>query len=310
LPLFDFMSTSTIKTLISREPMDTALNFFKTKLRHNHYDLKTKFRSKSKCKHNSKTDGFIKKYLKNYQSTNNNVKDSVLMDMRRVVFVSLNGLYNSWKKCPIHVLYTSILLLPLKKDWIYNPSKYKTQLTPKVAESKPFMELLRWKDSQNLIFYMLDEHGPKVETEDDVFISPFWLKLSTHLETLYDNIHQIKYKKLIFDNKYWENRKKTQYKFNTNYESIIAELYFVTMKFDTMREIIFAANPSLNPVAYYGQESNTFKKISESKLLRDDIFNEEGDQQTDSEDNANDEWHISPDYDPYDIDPNPFTDPL
>eukprot|EP00486_Rosalina_sp_Unknown_P007575 CAMPEP_0201579340 /NCGR_PEP_ID=MMETSP0190_2-20130828/26862_1 /ASSEMBLY_ACC=CAM_ASM_000263 /TAXON_ID=37353 /ORGANISM="Rosalina sp." /LENGTH=82 /DNA_ID=CAMNT_0048013675 /DNA_START=687 /DNA_END=935 /DNA_ORIENTATION=- len=82
------------------------------------------------------------------------------------------------------------------------------------------------------------------------------------------------------------------------------------MKFDTMREIIFAANPSLNPVAYYGQESNTFKKISESKLLRDDIFNEEGDQQTDSEDNANDEWHISPDYDPYDIDPNPFTDPL
>ena len=166
---------------------------------------------------------------------------------------------------------------------------------------------------------MLDNHGsPQALTQSDdenVFISPFWLKFSSHLETLYDNIHQTEYKKLIFDGKYWETLKKSEFKFNTNYESIIAELYFVTMKFDTMREIIFAANPSLNPIAFYGQQMNTFKKISESKLLRDDVFiddkEKEGNyEETDSEDIG--DWHISADYDPYDIDfdIDPFTDPL
>ena len=120
--------TTSIKKLISKDPMDTALNFLKTKFSHNHH-----YDRKSKSKHHLKTDKFIKKYLKNYQSTNNNVKDSVLMDMRRVVFVSLNGLFNSWRNCPIHVLYTSILLLPIKKDWIYNPSKYKTELSPSLV---------------------------------------------------------------------------------------------------------------------------------------------------------------------------------
>lgn len=167
---------------------------------------------------------------------------------------------------------------------------------------------------------MLDNYGSNCRSQpyrspDNVFIAPFWVKLSIHLETLYDNVHLTKYKKLIFDDKYWKNRKKIDYKFNTTYDQIIDELYHVTMKFNTMREIIFAANPSLNPVAYYGQEINTFKKISESKLLSDDIFTQEGDsEETDSEDidtNYN-QWHISSDYDPYDIDIDldPFTDSL
>ena len=113
--------------------MNIALRFLKTKLRHNQYDRKRNSKIKiSPSKSKSKPDIFIKKYLKNYHSTNN-VPDSVLMDMRRVVFVSLKGLYKTWKKCPIHVLYTSILLLPLKRDWIRNPTKHKTELTPSLV---------------------------------------------------------------------------------------------------------------------------------------------------------------------------------
>ena len=50
------------------------------------------------------------------------------IDRRRVVFISLSGLYKSYKQCPSHVLYTSLMILPLKRSWIYNPSRYAKQL--------------------------------------------------------------------------------------------------------------------------------------------------------------------------------------
>lgn len=50
------------------------------------------------------------------------------LDARRVVFVSLIGLYQSWKDCPSVVLYSAVFILPLHRQWIYNPRKYEEEL--------------------------------------------------------------------------------------------------------------------------------------------------------------------------------------
>eukprot|EP01084_Bolivina_argentea_P135283 238418_1 len=44
-----------------------------------------------------------------------------MFDKRRVVFVSLIGLFQTWKNCPSNILFSSIIMLPIKKKWIYHP---------------------------------------------------------------------------------------------------------------------------------------------------------------------------------------------
>ena len=61
------------------------------------------------------------------QQNINAITDISSYDERRVVFVSLNGLFRTWKQCPSMILYHSMLIMPLKKKWIYNPSKYENE---------------------------------------------------------------------------------------------------------------------------------------------------------------------------------------
>ena len=62
-----------------------------------------------------------------------NVDELVLKDQRRIVWVSLLGLYNSWRQCPSIMMYSSIFLLPLKQKWIYAPLKYQQQIEKNIV---------------------------------------------------------------------------------------------------------------------------------------------------------------------------------
>ena len=61
-----------------------------------------------------------------------------LDDQRRLVFISLNGLYESWTDCPFAQMYSALLILPLKKEWIYSPKKYKKELKLHFASIKNY----------------------------------------------------------------------------------------------------------------------------------------------------------------------------
>eukprot|EP01083_Nonionella_stella_P240853 841572_1 len=62
--------------------------------------------------------------VKHNQSCSNKLTDTYYLDQKRVVFISLNGLYETFDKCPSIVLYSAICLMPLKRKWIYKPKKY------------------------------------------------------------------------------------------------------------------------------------------------------------------------------------------
>ena len=50
------------------------------------------------------------------------------IDNKRMVFVSIIGAYQTWENCPSYILYSSLVILPLKRKWIYNPSKYLNEI--------------------------------------------------------------------------------------------------------------------------------------------------------------------------------------
>ena len=82
--------------------------------------------SKSSTKKVNSADNFIIKFHKTYGG--NQLDDTALNDKRRIVFISLIGLFKSYKQCPSHILYTCLLVLPLKRKWIYNPNRYQREL--------------------------------------------------------------------------------------------------------------------------------------------------------------------------------------
>ena len=49
-------------------------------------------------------------------------------DLRRMVFVSLIGLHRTYRKCPIHILFSAIFILPMQRKWIHHPYKYLEEL--------------------------------------------------------------------------------------------------------------------------------------------------------------------------------------
>eukprot|EP01083_Nonionella_stella_P191791 709607_1 len=118
---------------------------------------------------NSNNNNFIISYTQN-NHINDTTIDYKSLDQRRLVFVSLLGLYQSWKRVPTVLLYSSIFMLPLKKKWILQYSKNKNELETKLinlvlpdldtpnshenGEMNQFISLLKWKNSQGLIFWM------------------------------------------------------------------------------------------------------------------------------------------------------------
>eukprot|EP01084_Bolivina_argentea_P112863 201246_1 len=93
----------------------------------------------------------------------------IISDQRRIVFLSLMTLYKTWSLCPAEILFPSICILPLKKQWVFNPKKYTNDIQLNIQlnidlsnntnrkKFNDFLDLLKWKDSQNLCFWLHDE---------------------------------------------------------------------------------------------------------------------------------------------------------
>eukprot|EP01084_Bolivina_argentea_P073503 133382_1 len=166
---------------------------------------------------NSKTkDEFIIKYAHNKSKFNKETHSS--LDMRRTVFISLLRLYQCFLITPSHILYACLIFLPLKKIWIYKPFRYRRSCTvlhlrslrthkfkdDGIDKKKEFIQFLKWKDSQNSVFWMLDDYQnrcTKTSSENgDHNINPFWLFVNERFTNLYN------YNPLNLNKDYWENK--------------------------------------------------------------------------------------------------------
>eukprot|EP01084_Bolivina_argentea_P242210 406398_1 len=223
-------------------------------------------RSQKQCKVALK-DEFIIELNRHFQLTSPRLSNADSMDQRRVVFVSLYGLFQTYLKCPPHILYSALLVLPIKKEWIgttqsipHSNPLTSLSLFNSGEETERFVHLLQWKYAQGLLLCMLDDY-PESETS---LIQPFWRHLSDTLGTLYDTVTGLKYNALRLDDHWWETHFSTQKhrtKYGTTTPQILNELYFLTMNYKSMQEIIFQSNPSLNPITFYGQRTDYFKPM-------------------------------------------------
>eukprot|EP01083_Nonionella_stella_P152524 489068_1 len=209
------------------------------------------------------------------------------LEVRRVVFVSLIGLCDSWTQVPYHTLYSALCILPLKRKWICHPRQYVDELNARLLtkfclnsdDTKEFIRFLLWKDEQGLVFWMLDAS----EGDSTTLVSVLWHNLSAKLCSLYDPVTGANYQPLQLKPLWWQNKLNDEpfvSKYNTKAASVLTELYFATLKFNTVQEIIYQSNPdSLIPIKNYHDFDMSNVTLTPS-----------------SEDSA---WFISDDYDPY-----------
>lgn len=79
------------------------------------------------------TDQYIIEYTKQKNSVEikaqpNSKKPENEDINKRVVFVSLLGTYQTWEQAPAHVLYSAIVILPFKQDWLNQPSQHENDI--------------------------------------------------------------------------------------------------------------------------------------------------------------------------------------
>jgi len=162
------------------------------------------------------------------------------------------------------VLYSSVFILPLHRDWIYHPRKYEQELqsflctptrtTLESPELKHFMECLKWKDSQRLVFWMRNATGSPLQSSGDE-VHPFWKEVSSTLSSVYDPITGDQYNALRLDAAWWNGLEVSKY--DTKISLILQEIQCLTMRFDTIQEILYQSNPqSLNPVITFSGDGN------------------------------------------------------
>eukprot|EP01084_Bolivina_argentea_P122482 217038_1 len=118
-----------------------------------------------------------------YLKENNEITDLTSFDQRRAVFVSLIGLFQTWKQCPCYLLYSALIIVPLRREYIYYPSKYMNEIQSHCIstlsafsdpiETKQFIQFLKWKDTQQLVFWMLDDYNNEPHP-NNTLIQPFW----------------------------------------------------------------------------------------------------------------------------------------
>eukprot|EP01084_Bolivina_argentea_P104151 186521_1 len=247
-------------------------------------------------KHMNTNDTFIMKYIKNNKQrlTINDSNYLLSIDNRRYVFVSLMGLFNTWKDCPSHVLYSSIFILPLKRKWLYNLLESRNELIghafisqhylfqQNIQETQEFIEMLKWKDAQNLVFWMMDKYEMDSDINTKTEFTPFWVRLSEKFTTLNSSKMKKKYNPIILDEKWWKHKfaALVKPKYENNVENILCELrYLSNMNYKAIQEIIYQSNPyTLNPVISYSNDTNKiftckphfFENIGNGWFIADD----------------------------------------
>eukprot|EP01084_Bolivina_argentea_P022357 41543_1 len=201
-------------------------------------------------------------------------------DPRRAVFVSLIELFKTWKLCPGFVLHTAICILPLRKQWIYKPSTFYEDNKNKIqiqfdlfAQDKvsvdEFILFLQYKDSQSLVFWMLDDYDNKNMT---TLIHPFWYYFSKKLTQLYDPVTQNHYKSLqiLFDIKWWKQmqRRQNMLIYGSKTDDIWSELQLLTMKYRNIQEILHQSNPfSFRIITRYSTSSVSDEKYAWNRMV-------------------------------------------
>eukprot|EP01083_Nonionella_stella_P063882 166016_1 len=235
----------------------------------------------------SKTnDAFIINHHRN--NTVNDPSSSLdALSHKRVIFISLIGLYQSYKKCPAHILYSSLLIMPLKKDWVHSPSKYMDQLHAassglilQDSESQELLELIKWKDSQGLVIWAQDEYRTPHPSYSDL-VHPFWRFVSDKLVSLYDPITSHCCKPLILDVDD-VSYKSTKIKMR----DILIELYFKPLSYECVKTVLNASNPdSFHVVTSYNEVRKPPIEFVQMQMM-----------DCDPDAQSNDEWWVSPDY--------------
>eukprot|EP01083_Nonionella_stella_P209570 759550_1 len=209
---------------------------------------------------NEPKEHFIIKHFQNNTHTDTSI-DVESLDQRRVVFISLLGIYQTWRRVPSVILYSSIFLMPLKRQWIYKPSQFEKELKSHFVsklstfsddtETHDFIQLLRWKDKQSLVIWMLDDYDTHKQSTNTL-INPFWYYFSDKLSNMYDPITGNTYNKLHLNEDWWQTNQRSVGTNSTNISIIVNELMFLTMKFNAIKEILYQSNPnSLNPMKMY-----------------------------------------------------------
>eukprot|EP01083_Nonionella_stella_P153074 491319_1 len=214
--------------------------------------------------HKHQNDNFIENYL-----NHDPVQTIESLDVKRLVFVNLRGLYESWRRVPSSLLYISIFILPLKQKWLYQPTKLAHELQQvfpaqclDISAFKAFVALLRWKHNQGLIVWILDESEVNEDSlhihrnGSNPFVATVWHTLSALLMSLSDHIEGGHYDPLPFDETFWMQKEGFPSKYKTTSKTVLAELYFVTMNASAMQEIVYQSNPNtLLPVIEYDHSS-------------------------------------------------------
>ena len=125
------------------------------------------------------------------------------------------------------------------------------------------------KDQQSLGFWMLDDcrkYGKKYKYSQDSLESmvvPFWKYFSDKLSTIYDAVSEEKYNPLHLDLEYWKAAGK-KYKYGSSSKEVLTELYSLSMKYASMKDIIYESNPdSLLPIVAYN--ASVFQQVHESE---------------------------------------------
>eukprot|EP01084_Bolivina_argentea_P047007 86590_1 len=224
------------------------------------------------------TKTFFTKYVQDNQQKTDPDQIQTVMDQRRIVFISLTGLYTTWKNVPPVLLQSALLLLPLKRKWIMKPSKYSKPLEARLIfqvmkytetnmqEILTFIKLLQWKESQGLalwLFDYFDDVGNLIDNQKgsvaDPLIASFWYGFNDKLMHLYDPITETNYKSLHLEKKWWMNKDKYRSKYGVKAVVVLKELYYLSTKHshDAVKEIFYQSNPrSLHPITVYKKVSN------------------------------------------------------
>eukprot|EP01083_Nonionella_stella_P006711 19443_1 len=186
-------------------------------------------------------DSFIIQFAKN----NNGRTQSTDVCPKRVIFISLIGLYQSYQQCPPHVLRSALLILPLKKEWIHSPSQYVTELHSASGglircdtSSQELFELIKWKDTQGLVFWGRDIYDDQ-DNESLGLVHPFWQFVSHQLTLLYDPITSRNYEPLRLDPTALDVYEDVE----VNSNDILLELYFVGLNYKCVKAILNTSNP-------------------------------------------------------------------
>mmetsp|Transcript_71002 Transcript_71002/g.87107 ORF Transcript_71002/g.87107 Transcript_71002/m.87107 type:complete len:223 (+) Transcript_71002:60-728(+) len=177
------------------------------------------------CKQNN---GFKCKSLPNY----------------RYIFISLLGLQKCWKFCTNYDLNNCILLLPIKREWLYNRTKHDKNVLYlfDLYSDKEFISFIKYKDMQTLCIFMLDNSVGDSK----------WSDISELISALYNPRTKTNYNALKLHNEYWYN--------HPNMFGILHEISNVKCNYNSIKTIIKASNNDLKVIATKSDFLNASKK--------------------------------------------------